>query len=162
MEDARSLAGLAMEVYSDRISIDQDEQERLRFSPDDITRLPIHRALNLWVAHGGPRAGFLAHTLPMEQLHDPDLASQHTQAQRERGAHHPAVLPDPLAGEPSTPVSQFQPAPSAPRNRQRPHGKSNGGGGQETPTPRSDHRDAEALQLPLAEAMDGTPERLEA
>ena len=44
MEDARSLAGLAMEVYSDRISIDQDEQERLRFSPDDIVKLPIHRA----------------------------------------------------------------------------------------------------------------------
>ena len=33
MEDARSLAGLAMEVYSDRISVDQEEQERLRFSP---------------------------------------------------------------------------------------------------------------------------------
>src|SRR5439155_136984 len=31
MEDARSLAGLAMEVYSDRIGVDQDEQERLRF-----------------------------------------------------------------------------------------------------------------------------------
>ena len=72
MEDARSLAGLAMEVYSDRISIDQDEQERLRFSPDDIVKLPIHRAINLWVAHGVPRAGFLAPTLPMEQLHDAD------------------------------------------------------------------------------------------
>ena len=70
MEDARSLAGLAMEVYSDRISIDQEEQERLRFSPDDIVKLPIHRAINLWVADGVPRAGFLAHTLPMEDLHD--------------------------------------------------------------------------------------------
>ena len=57
MEDARSLAGLAMEVYSDRISVDQDEQERLRFSPDDIVKLPIHRAINLWVADGVPRAG---------------------------------------------------------------------------------------------------------
>ena len=66
MEDARSLAGLAMEVYSDRISIDQDEQERLRFSPDDILRLPVHQAINLWIADGVPRAGFLAHTLPME------------------------------------------------------------------------------------------------
>src|SRR4029079_18968375 len=36
MDDARSLAGLAMEVYSDRISVDQDEQERLRFSPDAV------------------------------------------------------------------------------------------------------------------------------
>ena len=63
MEDARSLAGLAMEVYSDRITVDHDEQERLRFSPDDVVKLPIHRAINLWVADGTPRAGFLAHTL---------------------------------------------------------------------------------------------------
>ena len=66
MEDARSLAGLAMEVYSDRISVDQEEQERLRFSPDDIVRLPVHRALNVWVADGVPRPGFVAATLPME------------------------------------------------------------------------------------------------
>ena len=74
MEDARSLAGLAMEVYSDRISVDHDEQERLRFSPDDIVKLPIHRAINLWVADGTPRAGFLAHTLPMEPLVDDERA----------------------------------------------------------------------------------------
>ena len=97
MEDARSLAGLAMEVYSDRISIDQDEQERLRFSPDDIVKLPIHRAINLWVADGVPRAGFLAHTLPMEDLHDERVAEHHLDAQRDRGGHHPEHLPDPLA-----------------------------------------------------------------
>ena len=97
MDDARSLAGLAMEVYSDRIGIDQDEQERLRFSADDIVKLPIHRAINLWVAHGTPRAGFLAHTLPMEDLQADDVAEQHLSAQRERGAHHPAPLGDPLA-----------------------------------------------------------------
>ena len=74
IEDARSLAGLAMEVYSDRISIDQDEQERLRFSPDDILRLPVHQAINLWIADGTPRAGFVAHTLPMEALHDASVA----------------------------------------------------------------------------------------
>ncbi len=94
--DARSLAGLAMEVYSDRISIEPDEQERLRFSPDDILRLPVHQALNLWIAGGIPRPGFLAHTLPMEELGDPTLAEQHLQAQRERGAFHPIELPDPL------------------------------------------------------------------
>jgi hypothetical protein len=107
MEDARSLAGLAMEVYSDHIGVDQDEQERLRFSPDDIVKLPIHRAINLWVAAGAPRAGFLAHTLPMEELHDELVAAHHAHLQRERGGHHPAHLPDPLARaddepEPST------------------------------------------------------------
>jgi hypothetical protein len=97
MEDARSLAGLAMEVYSDRISVDQEEQERLRFSPDDIVRLPTHRAINVWVAEGVPRAGFLAATLPMEELHSEDLANRHLAAQRDRGGHHPEHLPNPLA-----------------------------------------------------------------
>ncbi|MDP9223228.1 MAG: type IV secretion system DNA-binding domain-containing protein, partial [Actinomycetota bacterium] len=96
MEDARSLAGLAMEVYSDRISVNQDEQERLRFSPDDIVKLPIHRAINLWVADGVPRAGFLGHTLPMEPLYDEQLAEQHLAAQRDRGGHHPEFLKDPI------------------------------------------------------------------
>jgi hypothetical protein len=97
MEDARSLAGLAMEVYSDRIGVDQEEQERLRFSPDDIVKLPIHRAINLWVANGVPRAGFVAETLPMEELHDEAVADHHARTQRERGAHQPGHLPDPLA-----------------------------------------------------------------
>src|SRR5207247_1895303 len=97
MEDARSLAGLAMEVYSDRIGVDQDEQERLRFSPDDIVKLPIHRAINLWVADGVPRAGFLARTLPMEDLCDDVLAEHHLRAQRDRGGHQPGPLGDPLA-----------------------------------------------------------------
>ena len=158
MEDARSLAGLAMEVYSDRISIDQDEQERLRFSPDDIIRLPIHRAINLWVAHGGPRAGFLAHTLPMEQLHDADLAGHHRDAQRERGGHHPASLPDPLADDPSALIPSPAGARDA-RNGQR-RASSRAAATQNGTAPsRSEHRDAEALQLPLAEAMSGTPER---
>lgn len=96
MEDARSLAGLAMEVYSDRISVNQDEQERLRFSPDDIVRLPVHRALNVWVADGVPRAGFVAATLPMEELCNAQTAACHADAQRERGGHYPTNLSDPL------------------------------------------------------------------
>jgi len=107
MEDARSLAGLSMEIYSDRISVDQDEQERLRFSPDDIVKLPIHRAVNLWVADGVPRAGFLAATLPMEELHNEDLAVHHAEAQHQRGGHHPGPLGDPLLDIP------------APRHRRR-------------------------------------------
>ena len=96
MEDARSLAGLAMEVYSDRISADQEEQERLRFSPDDIVKLPIHRAINLWVADGTPRSGFLAQTLPMEQLVSDQAADLHRQRQRERGGERYDHLPAPV------------------------------------------------------------------
>ena len=97
MEDARSLAGLAMEVYSDRISVEQDEQERLRFSADDILKLPIHRAINLWIAGGVPRGGFIAATLPMEELNNTDVACHHREAQRQRGGHQPGPLGDPLA-----------------------------------------------------------------
>ncbi len=93
IEDARSLAGLAMEVYSDRISIDQQEQERLRFSPDDILRLPVHRAINLWVAEGTPRSGFVAETLPMEPLFRADVAEAHRLQQRDRGGYFPEGLP---------------------------------------------------------------------
>ena len=96
MEDARSLAGLAMEVYSDRISVEQEEQERLRFSADDILRLPVHHAINLWVAGGQPRSGFVAKTLPMEDLHDEQLAAHHRDAQRDRGGRHPDALPPPV------------------------------------------------------------------
>jgi hypothetical protein len=96
LEDARALAGLAMDVYSDRISIDRDEQERLRFSADDIIHLPVHTAINLWVARGTPRAAFVAGTLPMQDLYNPALAEHHLAAQRDRGGHHLTHLPAPL------------------------------------------------------------------
>jgi hypothetical protein len=113
MEDARALAGLAMEVYSDRISVDQDEQERLRFSPDDIVKLPVHRAINLWVADGVPRGGFLAQTLPMEPLHDGSLAEHHLSAQRERGGFYPQFLPAPIMRT----EAPEEPPPSSPKKR---------------------------------------------
>lgn len=99
IEDARSLAGVAMEVYSDRISVEQEEQERLRFSPDDIMRLPVHRAINLWVADGVPRSGFLAETLPMEALHSAAVADEHRSEQHQRGGHFPEKLPGLLADD---------------------------------------------------------------
>jgi hypothetical protein len=115
MEDARSLAGLAMEVYSDRISIEQDEQERLRFSPDDILRLPVHQAINLWIAGGVPRAGFVGHTLPMEPLSDAEVEQHHRDAQHERGAHHPDKLPDLLAYDDDKPTPPNGTPPISPQ-----------------------------------------------
>jgi hypothetical protein len=116
MEDARSLAGLAMEVYSDRISIDQDEQERLRFSPDDILRLPVHQAINLWIDNGVPRAGFVGHTLPMEPLHDPRVEQHHRDAQHDRGAQHPDKLPDLLAYDDDKPTPPNGTKPTSPQD----------------------------------------------
>jgi hypothetical protein len=121
MEDARSLAGLAMEVYSDRITVDHDEQERLRFSPDDVVKLPIHQAVNLWVADGTPRPGFLAHTLPMESLIDDESAQAHLDAQRDRGAHHPDFLPDPI---PRPAVEPDMPRPRRRSSRRKPPARS--------------------------------------
>jgi hypothetical protein len=131
MDDARSLAGLAMEVYSDHIGVDQEEQERLRFSPDDIVKLPIHRAINLWIADGVPRAGFLAHTLPMEELHDSAVADHHARIQRDRGAHHPGHLPDPLADADEgrvPPVNGRRRGPGRRRTATRPGPAANGDG----------------------------------
>lgn len=116
IEDARSLAGLAMEVYSDRISIEQEEQERLRFSPDDILRLPVHRAVNLWVAGGEPQSGFLAETLPMEPLFDAGIEQHHRHAQRARGGHHPESLPNLLPDDTARPSTSLRPEQPAPRH----------------------------------------------
>ena len=120
IEDARSLAGLAMEVYSDRIGIDQDEQERLRFSPDDILRLPVHQAINLWIANGTPKPGFVAHTLPMEALHDDVVAEHHLVGQRERGGYHPDKLPDLLAFDDDKPARRKPAKPSTPPRDEKP------------------------------------------
>ena len=133
-----------MEVYSDRISIDQDEQERLRFSPDDIVKLPIHRAINLWVADGAPRAGFLAHTLPMEPLHDDELAD----APPRRAAR--ARRPPPRATSPTrSPTTQH-----ADRSRatpRRPAQRRARTRRDATPTAASRPARDEPLQLPLDE-----------
>jgi hypothetical protein len=110
MDDARSLAGLAMDVYSDRISVEREDQERLRFSADDILRLPVHTAINLWNAHGTPRPGFIARTLPMQGLYQQQLADHHLAAQRRRGGHYLTHLPAPLGppptAGPAAPASQ--------------------------------------------------------
>jgi hypothetical protein len=125
IEDARSLAGLAMEVYSDRISIDQEEQERLRFSPDDILRLPVHQVINVWIAGGTPRAAFMAHTLPMEPLYDEQVTEHHRQAQRARGAHHPEHLPDLYDGDRPSATSSDSSTTGEPSNSGPPESKTN-------------------------------------
>ena len=131
LEDARSLAGLAMDVYSDRISIDQEDQERLRFSADDITRLETHHAINLWVAHGTPRPGFVAQTLPWEDLHD--HASPTTTAKPNASAAATAPPTSPIRSPPMQPkpgsrseangAAKEGPTKPARRRAKRPPGK---------------------------------------
>jgi hypothetical protein len=115
IEDARALAALAMHVFADRISVQPDEQERFRFSPEDILRLPEYEAWNLWVAGGAPRSAFKAHTKPMEELYNPRLAEHHIQAQHQRGGHHPGALPNPLPAEYDDDATSDQPTDAQPK-----------------------------------------------
>jgi hypothetical protein len=98
LDDARSAAGLAMETYADRIGVEQEIQERLRFSVDDVLRLPQYRALCLWVAGGVPRPAFVGTTLPMRASAEASLVARrelHLEAQRARGAAPLAWLEQP-------------------------------------------------------------------
>lgn len=103
LEDARSLVGLAMEVYSDRIGIDPEEQGRLRFSVDDILRLPVGDGYHSFLVDGTPRPAFKAQSLRMEDLHDPAVAEIHRERQHQRGCHTLDYLPHPLAADPPPP-----------------------------------------------------------
>ena len=95
LDDARSLAGLAMDVYSDRITTEQEDQARLRFSADDITRLETHHAINLWIAQGTPHPASSPKHSPGNTSTTTQLAEHHRQAQHDRGGHRPGHLPDP-------------------------------------------------------------------
>ena len=74
--------------------------------------------INLWVADGIPRGGFLAATLPMEDLHSKQLDRRHREAQHERGGHHPEALGDPLLISPRDREPSDAPH-AAPRARTR-------------------------------------------
>jgi hypothetical protein len=117
MDDARALAALAMDVFTDRISVAPEDQERFRFSPEDILRLPDFQAWNLWLAAGVPRNAFRAGTRPMEELYDPRRAEHHRRAQRRRGGHHPGPLPNPvpLDGDDDNEAGAASARPSEPK-----------------------------------------------
>ena len=123
----------------DRISVDQQEQERLRFSADDIIHLPVHTAINIWVARGTPRPAFVASTQP---LHDPALAEHHLAAQRERGGHHLAHLVAPLGDKRSAdaPPPSGAPHASGPNGTEPESGK---------PARPADGANPSGAQLPL-------------
>jgi hypothetical protein len=118
IDDARSMAALAMQVYSDRIGVDQDEQSRLRFSVDDILSQPVHDAINLWLANGEPQLAFSARTDPWEELFSEELAAHHRAGQLERGAFCPPFLPDPIGlGGETTATSADDDAAAPKRHR---------------------------------------------
>lgn len=146
MEDARSMAGLAMEVYSDRIDTQEETQERLRFSVEDILRLPAYRAINLWASPDGLQAGFMGRTAAMEEAAESSLLAQrrehHLAAQRTRGGQFHAFLPDPLRRPRAASQSGSKEAHVAARAKGSDSGK-----GSKVPEPTGDGGQA---QLPVS------------
>lgn len=92
--DARELSQIAMSSYTDMIRNDTESRARLRITPDTIFNLPNHHAVCSWISRGARVPAFIAQTLPLES--DEKLIEHHLRAQRERGAHVPDRLPDPL------------------------------------------------------------------
>jgi hypothetical protein len=91
-EDARNIAALAMEVFSDNIGGQAEDQRRLTIDPMDIVNMPNYRPLHLWLVDGAPQPAFnQAKTWPVEpMIATPEAiatAEHHHQAQRERGWH---------------------------------------------------------------------------
>ena len=110
-EDARAAAALAMEVFSDSLRGDVEDQRRVRVDPMDIVRQPNHRAVSLWLADGVPQPAFTADTRPTEQLSDtPDAvrAREHHLAEQQRRGDHPhdhgRYIQPPLVWSIHTPV----------------------------------------------------------
>jgi hypothetical protein len=90
-EDARAAAALAMEVFTDNITGDTEDQRQNRIDPMDIVKRPDYSAVNLWVAGGVPQPVFTANTMPMERLAGTPEAVQarehHEREQQRRGDH---------------------------------------------------------------------------
>ena len=87
-EDARAAASLAMEVFSDNIKGEQEDQRRLRLDPMDIVNSPDYRAANLWLAKGIPQPVFTASTTVIESSAAKERSRRHhEQEQRHRGYH---------------------------------------------------------------------------
>jgi hypothetical protein len=110
-EDARAAAALAMEVFTDNIKGDIEDERRNRIDPMDIVKRPDYSAVNLWLAGGVPQPASTATTQPMEQLIDTPEAAQaraHHEAEQQRRGDHPhdhgRYIQPPLVWSVHTPV----------------------------------------------------------
>ncbi len=95
LDDARSYAGLAQRVYTDSIRSDEEDQERMRFSVEDITHLPKWHAICMWVAGESPQPAFIAKTIDPSELESAKSRQRvkfHTANQRKRGGRFYSYL----------------------------------------------------------------------
>lgn len=148
VRDARDQAEIAMEVYTDSIKTEREDQERLRLSPDDIVRLPVHTAVNSWVARGARRSAFVARTFAMEDAGQGARRDHHIDRQRAAGAAYPTDLLPPAevapTGDAAAPSTAIDPEP-APRTMRPGSDESRKRGGKRSrkSPPPPDHEDGE-------------------
>jgi hypothetical protein len=114
VRDARDQAEVAMEVYTDSIKSEREDLERLRISPDDVVRLPVHTAVNSWVAHGARRSAFLGQTFPMDRGGPAERREGFLVRQRAAGAGWPTELPPPGEIAPVVATDSLEQTPSFP------------------------------------------------
>src|SRR5215211_6426 len=97
-DDARELADVAMDLYTDVIRADRETRANVRFGPDTLFNLPNHHAVCSWLSGGERVPAFVAETYPLHA--DSPLIAHHRRAQRERGAGVPAELAHPFGDIP--------------------------------------------------------------
>jgi hypothetical protein len=91
LDDARAVAALAMDLYSDAISANADDQRKLAIDPLDIAHAPDHQVQNLWLADGAPQPVFTADTVAIEPLlaRIGDRAREHHEREQVTRGYHP-------------------------------------------------------------------------
>lgn len=149
VRDARDQAEIAMEVYTDSIKTEREDLERLRVSPDDVVRLPVHTAVNSWVGRGARRSAFVAETFPIEDDNG-ERREAHLTRQRGTGAGWPAQLGPPTE---VAPLMEEGPGP-ADQPPEDPQASSQGGAPSATPP-------GEQPDLRLPHPVETEPDRRE-
>jgi hypothetical protein len=111
LDDARAFASLAMELFSDSIRVDADDQRRLTIDPLDIVNAPDHRVTNLWFADSAPQRAFHADTIEVEpvveRMGGREARARHERTQAQRGYHphdHGRPIEPPLIWSADTPA----------------------------------------------------------
>ncbi len=66
VEEAAAEAQLMARIYANMISPDQELQDTLAFTPDDIFNLPNYRAITRVLVGGKPQTAFLGQTIPVD------------------------------------------------------------------------------------------------
>jgi hypothetical protein len=91
-EDAEDAVRIAMAVYSTMIRDDPDSRARLRVTPEQILKLPVHHCLASWIAGGTRAASFIGHTFPFPSTVSDAWAHTHLRRLHEAVGPYPEAM----------------------------------------------------------------------